>query len=493
MPIISIAADHFPVARKQIFQLYDTFKKYTLLSPVKKSFFLNSCAIGFGYRHWDDFQRSTLSGHKDCNNRLIFTPGTIKPIAKLMRLEFGTEDASVDLIISCIANVLSEDETIAFIGYELPTLPLSTPIFIDLELGPDTYHEQCLLEYLWPHFNSSLEEGVIDYLDFTKRMRKAYSKEKILTKGWDVTAKRGITAISLFEGLIKQGYLVEQQDKLSISNKGDWLCRSMFTNEFDEVWQDWFKSFKTLFKKVPHKIISDDWTRYITLYKEGCPPEKAIGFCAWSALDIKAEKAIKNSLSTLGFSKENTLLHIHPTLYLANKDFKIKAKDVILKISSPELDLGDLSFKLNKPFPNKSYIGASSSKETNGIYIPIPSNLDVVDIKMEWLLPTGTRILHTLNIELIGTREEADHIYSTVIQSHNGGAAPVLLKPCAIYALHEYFRPNKGEPLQGAANRHERIKCQITKLTQNKDALTIFDERLTLDYLPFLDGWSLIT
>jgi hypothetical protein len=59
--------------------------------------------------------------------------------------------------------------------------------------------------------------------------------------------------------------------------------------------------------------------------------------------------------------------------------------------------------------------------------------------------------------------------------------------------LHEYFRPNKGEPLQEAANRHERTKYQITKLTQNKDALTIFDERLTLDYLPFLDGWSLIT
>ncbi len=483
-----IGADHLITLKKQLYSLYDTFNTNTLLPQKKKMAFLNYCASSFGYRNWDDFQRTTL-GHKSNNTTKVFTPVNIDYIARSLRFSFGTDEATTDLIKACIVKVLSIEEQIEFKDCVLPTLD-EEPMVIELELGPKSYHEMMLLEYLWPYCNRTLKDGPIEYSKYMASQRKGLSKEEISKRGLDVYAKKGITANSLFKGLIDQGYLNNEEERLTISDRGDWLCRSTFTSDYDEEWLKWFSSFQRLYKDIPHKSISDDWTLYINAYRNGQTPESAIELFGWGRLYTDAFKAIKSEVQSLKLDNELAILHIHPTLYLSSSDYGTKAKDVTLHLSSTDIDIDNATFKLNKPYPNKSYIGASTSKNVNGIFLSIPPGIDDVNILMKWKLPSGFMVEHRLNLTLIKSNIKPEHFFSVDVQSYKGDEAAVMVAPRSIYALNEYFRPVDDETLEEAISRHERFGSQINSLARDKISCSI-SETLQLEYFPFLEGWML--
>jgi len=264
------------------------------------------------------------------------------------------------------------------------------------------------------------------------------------------------------------------------------------TDDYGEEWQAWFKQFRKMFKEVPFIKLDDDWAGYIRLFYEGRTPKEAVELMGWMSIGVKAGTGIIRNLAKLGLPKNKRLLHLHPTLNLARSDMHLRGTQIKCEITSRSIPLDNLTFKLNKPFSKKNNVGASSLKELHGVFIALEDDVKQVELLITWILPQGKTIKHHLLLKIQNMPFQQDHMFSTTVQYHRGNAVPMLLKPCAIYAFEEFFNLKKGETLDEAAQRHERVKTQISRLSRDKSGNVELHEEMALEYLPFSEGDSLL-
>jgi hypothetical protein len=487
MPII-IAAAHLPVAKAQCYQLYDLINSYLLTEPPGKSTFLNQMAQCYRYQSWDHFRRETR-GHQTCKNTLIFSPENIEVLAASLKEQLGNPFLSHGFFVACLHRCLSSAERAFFSPGSQPAFPLR-PIELTLDMGPNGARrdlEKASLLYWWKHASQGSAAQLTDsYLSYAKIVHHE-----------EAGKQNENCHISLVSSLHQQGFLNVSEDVFTLSERAEQWCQSYVTQDFGREWQLWWARFLKAFSTIPHKRLETDWRMYMNFFHHGKSAEEAAQSFSWSGLETQAANTIGSLVEATAFPQGDRVLHFHPTLRLSTSDAKLRANRCTLTMHSPDLDLSGVAYKLNKPFPNKGYIGASAKKQASpfhGFLISIPEALKKVTIIFTWGIPSKAReytITHTLTLILPEGDSKANHLCSPTIETHHRNVAPSQLQTSAFYNFRDYFQPKEGESFSAAGCRHERIQTQLeTAMGDGNGNITLL-EHLTLADRPYFDGFPL--
>lgn len=480
-PIV-FAHSHLPTLQSQAYFIRDKLIDAHLIyeSDIGKAKWLSIFAKALNYNDWSHLSNKA-NDYKLNTNTVIFSDQTIEPIVGKLKAQLFRNDLDASFIRDIILNACTENELELLRTYphSIPPLPFPPESYI-VELGPKSKYAKNLLEWLWPRERIDIKRLHTLYHDHVKAARKGLSKAEVKTRHLDVYPKSGVQVEMILLELVEQGYCIldSEQSRVSLTERGSEYVASMLTDDYDEEWQQWWSVFLSYFEQIPYKHIDSSWNQYIKLYSQNIPPADAAKIFEWDSFNCDSDNQIRDAIKRqLGielseFPMERIFLFT-PHVYFTPDLKNLPLSDIVFEFDGPEWAKPSKNLKVNRFWPNRSYVGAFLEGESiRGWVGLIPDDVDSFDVTYHWRSKTAAfkPIAHSFTYTLKQNRKlQVDWLYgdeASKINRYNEYSFN------SLYCLTHGKEMTERELIQ-----IPRIQAGITYLESNAEGFFISEKR----------------